>query len=61
VDAAKAKALFDAGLTNVGVSIDFPDPERHDAKRGLPMTWARAWNAVSHFREPRRTAGSRCT
>lgn len=51
VDAAKAKALFDAGLTNVGVSIDFPDPARHDAKRGLPMTWARAWNAVSCFKD----------
>ena len=30
-----ARALFDAGLAQVGVSIDYPDAARHDAKRGL--------------------------
>lgn len=46
-----AKALWDAGLVHVGVSIDYPDAARHDAKRGIAGTTARAWRAVEIFRD----------
>ena len=45
-----ARDLFAAGLTQVGVSIDFSDPIRHDAKRGLAGAWDRAWRAVETLR-----------
>ena len=44
------RALFDAGLSQVGVSIDFPDA-RHDAKRALPGAFERAAKAVELFRD----------
>jgi MoaA/NifB/PqqE/SkfB family radical SAM enzyme len=47
----KVKALFDAGLAQVGVSIDYPEAERHDAKRGLKGCTERAWKAVDLFRQ----------
>jgi MoaA/NifB/PqqE/SkfB family radical SAM enzyme len=50
VDDAAARALFAAGLTQVGISIDFPDAGRHDAQRRLPGAFARAWRAVDAFR-----------
>jgi radical SAM protein with 4Fe4S-binding SPASM domain len=50
VDADRARRLFDAGVANVGVSIDYPDPERHDAKRGLRGAWSRAVAAVETLR-----------
>lgn len=46
-----ARALFDAGLTQVGVSIDYAEALRHDAKRVLPGTFERAWRAVDAFRD----------
>ncbi len=51
VTAESARDLFDAGLTQVGVSIDYPDAARHDAKRGLPGSFDRAWRAVDAFRD----------
>ena len=51
VDAAKAKALFDAGLTQVGVSIDFPDARRHDAKRRWPGAFDKARLALELLRD----------
>ncbi|PYM23549.1 MAG: hypothetical protein DMD78_11525 [Candidatus Rokuibacteriota bacterium] len=50
VDDRAARALFAAGLTQVGVSIDFPDADRHDAQRRLPGAFERAWHAVDAFR-----------
>lgn len=50
VEPAGARALFAAGLTQVGVSIDFPDGARHDRKRGLDGAFARARRAVELFR-----------
>ena len=44
-----ARALFAAGLTQVGVSIDYPDA-RHDAKRRMPGASHRAWRAVDLLR-----------
>jgi MoaA/NifB/PqqE/SkfB family radical SAM enzyme len=51
VDRALAADLFAAGATQVGVSIDFPDAVRHDAKRGLEGAWERAWRAVDRLRD----------
>ncbi|MDF1661200.1 MAG: radical SAM protein [Planctomycetota bacterium] len=51
ITAENAKQLFDNGLTQVGVSIDFPDAERHDAKRVLEGATERAWNAINYFKE----------
>jgi MoaA/NifB/PqqE/SkfB family radical SAM enzyme len=51
VDEPGARALFDAGLANVGVSIDYADAARHDANRGLDGATARAWQAVDRLRQ----------
>ena len=51
VTADNARALWAAGLAQVGVSIDFPDAARHDAKRDLKGATERAWKAIDHFRQ----------
>lgn len=51
VDRESARALFDAGLTQVGVSIDFADALDHDRERGLEGTFRRAWSAVEVLRD----------
>jgi len=50
VDEPSAAALFEAGLTQVGVSIDYPDT-RHDAKRGSIGAFERAVGAVKLLRD----------
>lgn len=50
IDEANARALFAAGVINVGVSIDYADAERHDRQRDLPGTFERAWRAVDLLR-----------
>ena len=49
IDAAKARALFAAGLHQVGVSIDFPDA-RHDEMRRTPGAFDRARAAATLLR-----------
>lgn len=51
VDPARAQALFDAGLTQVGVSIDFPEAKRHDAKRRWAGAFDKARRAVELLRD----------
>jgi MoaA/NifB/PqqE/SkfB family radical SAM enzyme len=46
-----AKALWNAGLSQASVSIDYPDADRHDAKRRVKGTTSRAWRAVEIFRD----------
>jgi MoaA/NifB/PqqE/SkfB family radical SAM enzyme len=46
VNDAKAYALFEAGVAQVGVSIDFADAARHDRKRRLDGAFDQAWRAV---------------
>lgn len=58
IDDASADALIAAGVSQVGVSIDYPDAVRHDAKRGRAGTWDRAWAAVERLRA-RAPRGSR--
>ena len=50
IDDDAARGLFAAGVSNVGVSIDYPDAERHDRKRGLKGTFDRALRAVERLR-----------
>ncbi len=50
IDERKAAELFEAGLVQVGVSIDYATPERHDQKRGIAGTSERAWRAVDLLR-----------
>lgn len=51
VDADAACRLWDAGLAQVGVSIDYADAVRHDRRRALPGAFDRAWNAVALLRD----------
>jgi MoaA/NifB/PqqE/SkfB family radical SAM enzyme len=49
----QARALWDAGLWGVSVSIDYPDAARHDAQRGREGAWAEAVRAAETFRDAR--------
>lgn len=46
VDEARAREIQQAGLQEISVSIDYRDPAKHDAQRGMPGSWARAVNAL---------------
>ena len=41
-----ARELMRAGVWGVSVSIDYADPARHDARRGMDGAWEQAWRAV---------------
>lgn len=47
----KVQVLSAAGVKTVMISIDGPDPETHDAFRGLPESFARAVKAVRLLQE----------
>ena len=51
VNEAKARGLFEAGIAQIGVSIDFVDAARHDQKRRLAGAFEQAWRAVDLLRE----------
>lgn len=51
IDETKARALWDAGLAQVGVSIDYATEDRHDERRKLAGAFARAWRAVRTLRD----------
>jgi len=51
VDEAKARALWEAGLAQVGVSIDYANQEAHDRRRHLAGAFTRAWRAVECLRD----------
>jgi MoaA/NifB/PqqE/SkfB family radical SAM enzyme len=48
---ARARRLWEAGLAQVGVSIDYATADRHDARRKLPGAFDRAWRAVEMLRD----------
>ena len=50
VTPALASALWQAGLVEIGVSIDYPDPARHDAHRGAAGTFQAALAALEILR-----------
>jgi MoaA/NifB/PqqE/SkfB family radical SAM enzyme len=51
VTPAVANNLWRAGLSEVGVSLDYADPARHDAHRGEPGTFDAALRAVEILRD----------
>ena len=53
VTPAVARDLMAAGLWGASVSIDFADPARHDAARGMDGAWRNAWRAVELLGEAR--------
>jgi MoaA/NifB/PqqE/SkfB family radical SAM enzyme len=46
-----ATELWDAGLTEIGVSLDYAVPEMHDTHRGAPGTFEKALRAVDLLRD----------
>jgi MoaA/NifB/PqqE/SkfB family radical SAM enzyme len=56
VNEETAHRIQGAGLQEISVSVDYADPARHDALRGMPGAWARAIEALRllHRHRPRR-------
>jgi MoaA/NifB/PqqE/SkfB family radical SAM enzyme len=50
IDKEKAKALVEAGLRGINISIDSPDRKTHDRIRGVRGAWKAACRAVTLFR-----------
>ncbi len=50
VTAEIAAELFEAGLTQAAVSIDFPTADKHDTKRGRTGAYEKAWQAIEYFK-----------
>ncbi|MCB9497130.1 MAG: radical SAM protein [Fibrobacteria bacterium] len=48
-----ARAIWEAGLYEVSISVDYLDPERHDTHRGRPGAHARALQALKYLHEER--------
>jgi MoaA/NifB/PqqE/SkfB family radical SAM enzyme len=46
-----AREIWAAGVTQVGVSIDYPDAADHDRRRGIEGATERAWRAVERLRD----------
>lgn len=51
VNEQKARDLFEAGVAQIGVSIDFPDAAKQDEKRRLKGAFEQAWRAVEMLRD----------
>ena len=49
----KARALWEAGLYEISISVDYIDPARHDAHRGQPGAHARALEALRILHQER--------
>ncbi len=49
----RARALFAAGLYEASVSVDYADPKRHDAQRGMDGAFDRAVAALKILNENR--------
>ncbi|MBA2540322.1 MAG: radical SAM protein, partial [Deltaproteobacteria bacterium] len=46
-----AREIWDAGVTQVGVSIDYADAADHDRRRGIDGATERAWRAIQLLRD----------
>ncbi len=51
LDRRAARALREAGITSVGVSLDGATPEVHDRFRNRPGSFGRALEALEHLRD----------
>lgn len=61
VSESLASALWSAGLSEIGVSIDYPDAQRHDEHRGQSGTFEIALKAVDIFRNSAPHGGRQVT
>jgi len=50
----RARALWDAGIYEISISVDYADAARHDAQRGCPGAWERAVAALRTLVQTRR-------
>ena len=53
LSAERARALWEAGLWGASVSIDYADPQRHDAARGRSGAFDHALRALQHLSDTR--------
>jgi len=53
VDESLARDIHRAGLQEISVSVDYADPARHDAQRGMKGSWDRAIRALELLNEHR--------
>ena len=53
VDEARARSLWEAGLYEVSVSVDYNDAALHDAQRGMPGAFDRALAALDALNRAR--------
>ena len=53
VTAERARALFEAGIHEVSISVDYADPAKHDTQRGMPGAFNRAMEALRILQENR--------
>lgn len=49
----KARALFEAGLHECSISVDYADAKKHDEQRGMPGAFDRAINALEMLQQNR--------
>ncbi len=49
-----AKALFEAGVEEISVSVDYADPKKHDTQRGIEGAYDRAIKALALLRDNRK-------
>ena len=49
----KARAMWQAGLHEISVSVDYADPKRHDEQRGKPGAFDRALRALDALHKTR--------
>ena len=56
VNESLARDIHRAGLQEISVSVDYADPARHDAQRGMKGSWNRAMRALEllHKHRPNR-------
>lgn len=54
-----ARALFEAGMYEISVSVDYIDPQKHDDQRGVPGAWDRAVEALRVLQQNRVRADQR--
>jgi heme b synthase len=51
IDKETARKLKEAGIPRISVSIDFPDPEKHDRFRGVPGAFEQAMKGIKIAQE----------
>ncbi len=49
----KARAMFEAGLCEISISVDYADPARHDEQRGVSGAFDRAVQALEMLQRSR--------